>query len=114
MKYIIAFLVLITFVVCPPTVDRAIPAEEAFSDIKKNILECIVNDTKASPELRNYAQESLNNGFKETLVLSKYRQNESDRLIIRQCRRKAFVLTAKQKAQKLKIVTKEDLKLKKK
>ena len=110
MKYIIAFLFLITFVVCPPTIERAIPAEEAFTDIKKKILECIVNDEKASPELKNYAQENLDKGLKETLILTKYRQNEVDRLIIRQCRRKAFVLTSKQKAHNLKIVPKEDIK----
>ena len=113
MKYIIAFLFLITYVVCPPTAERAIPAEEAFSEIKKKILECIVNDEKTSPELRNYATENLNNGYKETLILSKYRQNEVDRLIIRQCRRKAFILTSKQRAPNLKTVSKEDIKPKK-
>ena len=110
MKCIIAFLVLLSFVVCPPIIDRAIPAEEAFSDIKKKILECIVKNEKASPELRNYAQENINNGYKETLILSKFRQNEVDRLIIRQCRRNSFVLTSKQRAHNLKIVPKEDIK----
>ena len=110
MKYIIAFLVLITFVVCPPVADRAIPAEEAFTEIKKSILECIANDEKASPELKNYANENLNNGYKETLIFSKYRQNEVDRLIIRQCRRKAFILTSKQRMKNLKIANKEDIK----
>ncbi len=55
----------------------------------------------------------MNNGYKETLILSKYRQNEVDRLIIRQCRRKAFILTSKQRAPNLKTVSKEDIKPKK-
>ena len=33
--------------------------------------------------------------MKETLLLSRYQQNETDRNIIRLCRRKAFIYTSK-------------------
>ena len=95
MKFVLAIIVLISYVLCQPEVAKPIPAEEAFTEIKKSILECISQDEKTSPELRNYALENLNNGYKETLIFSNYRQNEVDRLIIRQCRRKAFLFTSK-------------------
>ena len=97
MKYIIAFIVLISLVFCEPPVGNAIPAEEAFTEIKKNILECIVQSEKASPEMKKYATENLNAGYKEQLNLSQFRNNEADRLVIRQCRRQAFVYTYKNK-----------------
>ncbi len=96
MKYVLMFLVIISFVFCGPP-QQAVPAEEAFSEIKKNILECVSKDERASAELKNYALENLNNGYKETLVFSKYRQNETDRLVIRQCRRNAFLFTTKKR-----------------
>ena len=94
MKYVLAFLVVICAVLCEPQ-PKAIPAEEAFTEIKKNILECVVKDERASADLKNYAQENLNNGYKETLIFSKYKQNDTDRLVIRQCRRNAFLFTTK-------------------
>ena len=111
MKFIILFLFLISLVFSEPEVLKAIPAEEAFTEIKKSILECISKDEKASPELRNYAQENLNNGYKETLIFTKYKQNETDRLIIRQCRRKAFLFTSKRAHEKLEVVREEDIRL---
>jgi len=99
MKNIIIFLILIFFIVCQPE-DGAIPNED---DIKKSILECIANNENASPNLRNYANENLSNGFKENIILSKYMKNETDRLIIRQCRKKAFMLNYKEKLIKIDI-----------
>ena len=66
-------MVLFTFVVCQITINREIPDEETFSDLKKKILECIVENEKTSPELRYCPQENLNNCYKETVILSKYR-----------------------------------------
>ncbi len=113
MKYIFAFLLLISFAFCEPQIGKVIPAEEAFTEIKKSILECISKDENASPELRNYALENLNNGYKETLIFNKYRQNETDRLIIRQCRRKAFLFTIKKPQEKLELAPEGKIKLKK-
>ena len=96
MKFVFAFLVVICVVFCEP-LHKAIPAEDAFIEIKKNILECVAKDERVSPELKNYAQENLNNGYKETLIFSKYKQNDTDRLVIRQCRRNAFLFTTKKK-----------------
>ena len=112
MKYIIAFLALLTFVCCQPEVPvhHAIPAEEAFIDIKKTIINCINEDERASPELKEYVKGYLATDMKEPLLLSKYRQNETDRLIIRQCRRKSFFYNSKTRMKNLQIARKEDVK----
>ena len=110
MKFIIiAFATLISLVLNQP-VGQAIPVEEAFVEIKKSILECIIKSDKASQELKNYAVENVNNGYKETLLLSNFRNNESDRLVIRQCRRQAFLNTSKKRIKPLPLVPKEQIK----
>ena len=95
MKYIIAFIVLISFVFCEPPVARAIPAEEAFTELKKKILECIIKSEDASPEMKQYATDTLQSGYKGTLNLSQFRKKDSDRLAARQCRREAFTYSTK-------------------
>ena len=97
MKYIIAFLALITFICCQPQVPvhHVIPSEEAFIGIKKTILNCINEDDRASPELKEYVKGYLASNMKEPLLLTKYRKNDTDRIIIRQCRRKSFVYASK-------------------
>ena len=92
MRYIIYFIILITFIFCSPDADKTITVED---EIKKSILECIVNNEKTSQILRNYVNEILSNGYKEDLLLTKYRQNDADRIIIRQCRKKAYLSTLK-------------------
>ena len=110
MKYIFAFLALITFIYCQAEVPvhHAIPAEEAFVEIKKSILNCINEDNRASPELKEYVKGYLASDMKEPLLLTKYRQTETDRLLIRQCRRKSFI--SKTRMGKLPIARKEDVK----
>ena len=112
MNYIIPFLALLTFVCCQPEVPvhHAIPAEETFVEIKKTILNCINEDDKASPELKEYVKGYLASDMKEPLLLTKYRQNETDRLIIRQCRRKSFTYSSKTRMKNLQIARKEDIK----
>ncbi len=91
MKLTITFLVLISFIICEPEVSQVIPAEEAFTEMKKNILECISKAENTSQELKQYVTESLNSGYKEALNFAKYREKESDNNIIRQCRRNALI-----------------------
>ena len=111
MKYIITFIVLISLAFCEPPVAKAVPAEEVFTELKKNILECIVKAEKASPELKKYATETLEAGFKETLNLSQFtNNNDSDRLIVRTCRRQAYTYTAKKRAPILPLAPKEKVK----
>ena len=96
MKYIIVFLVLISLAFCQPSTGKTIPKEEeVFADMKKLILECIIKSEKASPEMKKYAAENLNAGPNETLNLAQFINNESDRFIIRQCKREAFLLATK-------------------
>ena len=108
MKLVIMFLVLISIVLSEP-VSKAIPAEEAFTEIKKNILECISKDDNASTELKDYVNESLSNGYKEPLNFSKFRENETDKTVIRQCRRKAFIFTSKKRMRPLPLVPREQI-----
>ena len=111
MKYIISFIVLISLAFCEPPLGNAIPAEEHFVQIKKNILDCIVKSDKASAELKEYATEYLNTGHKDQLKLYQFRNNESDRFVIRQCRREAFSNNFKRKPPEgLKIVSKDKIK----
>ena len=92
MRYIIYFIILFTFIFCSPDADKTITVED---EIKKSILECIVNNEKTSPKLRNYANEKLSSGYKEDLLLTKYVQNDTDRNIIRQCKKNAYLSTIK-------------------
>ena len=111
MKYVITFLALIAFISCQPKVPahHVIPSEEAFIEIKKTILNCINEDDRASPELKEYVKGYLASDMKEPLLLTKYRQNETDRLLIRQCRRKSFIYS-KTRMKNLPIARKEDVK----
>jgi hypothetical protein len=116
MKYIIGLLVLISLVTCePPVIGQVIPAEEAFTEIKKKILECISADATASEELRQYASVQLSTGYKEALNFAKYRENEVDKEVIRQCRRKSFIYSVRKAPKfptpvnmKAKVVLKKD------
>ena len=110
MKFIIIAFVVLTSLVLNQPVGKAIPAEEAFIEIKKSILDCILKSDKASEALKDYANENVKNGYKETLLLSKFRENESDRLVIRQCRRQAFLNTSKKRIKPLPLVPKEQIK----
>ena len=110
MKFILIAFVALTSLVLNQPVGKAIPAEEAFIEIKKSILDCILKSETASVELKEYANENVNNGYRETLLLSKFRDNETDRLVIRQCRRKAFLNTSKKRIQPLPLVPNEQLK----
>ena len=97
MKYVITVLALKAFISCQPKVPahHVIPSEEAFIEIKKTILNCINEDDRASPELKEYVKGYLASDMKEPLLLTKYRQTETDRLLIRQCRRKSFISKTK-------------------
>ena len=106
MKYVIFLLFLISFVLTEPN-GPVIPSEETFSDIKKSILECIIKDVNASTELKNYANQNLNNGLKERLSFSSFRENENDRNIIKQCRRQAFLFGSKDRLKPLHAFPKE-------
>ena len=100
MKFLILLFALISFVLNGPTL---IPVEDAFVEIRKNILECIAKDDKISDELKKYVNDNLNNGYKETLNFSKFRENEFDNTVIRLCRRKATIFTSRKRIKPLSI-----------
>ena len=93
MKYILGILFLLSFVLSQDQVSKPVPVptEKLFAAMKKSILKCISEEENISPALKNYVLENLQDGIKDTLILSKYQKTDMDRLTIRQCRRKAFL-----------------------
>ena len=63
--------------------------------IKKYLFDYLSQESEASPELRNYANLMIKNEYKDPLALHQF-QKESDRFIIRRCKRKAFLEVTKQ------------------
>ena len=90
MKYIIFLLVLFSIVLSEPEPKKFVPPEQRYASLKNDLLECIIKHSDTSEELRKYATEQLNDGAKETLILSNHRNNGLDRGVIRNCRRQAF------------------------
>ena len=92
MKFIFLFFALLSLALCdPPKINKLIAVEDAVVNVKKNILECLSKAENASPELRKYATEVLSTDLKESLNLHRFRDNLSDKEVIRKCRREAFI-----------------------
>ena len=92
MKYLYLFLALLSLTLCDaPPRSKLIAVEDAFIDVKKKILECISKSETASAELKKYATDFLATDLKESMNLHKYRENPSDKEVIRTCRREAFI-----------------------
>ncbi len=66
--------------------------------IKKYLFDYLSQESKASPELRNYANQMIKSEYKDPLTLHKF-QSDSDRLIIKDCKRKAFQEAMKSKTE---------------
>ena len=105
MKYIILCLLIITFVVCDKkkSILSPLSIDEVFPELKKKLLECISKSENASDNLKNYANENLNSDLKEPLNFATFKLIETDRVIIRKCRREIFI-SKKKAAPKLPIV----------
>ena len=92
MKFLFLFFALLSLSLCDaPPKNNLIAVEDAFINIKKNILECLSKAENASPELRKYATDRLATDLKESLNLHVYRENLTDKEVIRKCRRDAFI-----------------------
>ena len=92
MKFIFLFFALLSLSLCDTTkINKLIAVEDAFVNVKKNILECLSKAENASPELRKFATEILATDLKESLNLHRFRDNLSDKEVIRKCRREAFI-----------------------
>ena len=92
MKFLYLFLVLFTLAFCDaPPKGKLIAVEDAFVNVKQKILECITKSETASPELKKYATDFLATDLKETMNLHKFRENLTDKEVIRKCRREAFI-----------------------
>ena len=92
MKFLLLIFVLLSLSNCDaPPVTKLIAVEDAFVNIKKNILECLAKSETASAELRKYANDTLATDMKESLNLHKFRETPTDKDAIRKCRREAFI-----------------------
>ena len=92
MKYLFLFFALLSLALCDaPPKSKLIAVEDAFVNVKKNILTCISKSESASAELKKYANDLLATDLKESLNLHKYRENLTDKEVIRNCRREAFI-----------------------
>ena len=92
MKYLYLFIVLLSFAICDlPPKGKLIAVEDAFINVKKQILECWSKSETASNELKKYATDTLATELKEPLNLHQYRENPTDKDAIRKCRREAFI-----------------------
>ena len=68
MKFIFLFFALLSLSLCdPPKINKLIAVEDAFVNVKKNILECISKSETASAELKKYATDLLATDLKESL-----------------------------------------------
>ena len=92
MKYLLIFVALLSLSFCEaPPKARPIAVEDAFISIKKTILECLSKSEVASAELKKYATDALATDLKESLNLRKFTENPNDKVVIRNCRREAFI-----------------------
>ena len=92
MKTLYLFLALLSLALCEgPPKTKLIGIEDAFVDVKKKILDCIIKSETASEELKKYATDFLATDLKESLNLKKFRENANDKDVIRKCRRDAFI-----------------------
>ena len=89
MKYIIAFIVLISLVFCGHPLEKFKPADQINEEVKKALLECI-QQSDASLILKLYAAETLNNPYNTLTHLSTFAVNGADEKVISYCRNKAF------------------------
>ena len=92
MKYLYLFLALLSLSFCEaPPKTPIIGIEDAFVDIKKRILDCLIKSETASEELKKYATYFLATDLKESLNFKIFRENPNDKEVIRKCRRDAFI-----------------------
>ena len=105
MKYFLCLLLLFEVAFCDKKKSFLTPdtLEEVVPSLKKSLLECISNSENVSQELKNYVNENLTKDSKERLHLFQYTNSETDKFVIRRCRREAF-LQNKKAAPKLEVV----------
>ena len=113
MKYILCLLLLFEIAFCDKKKSILSPhtMEDVFPALKKSLLECISKSEIASEKLKKYAKENLTKELIDHLDLNQFKDLETDKLVVRKCRREAF-LQNKKAAPKLEVV-KEPVLLKK-
>ena len=93
MKFLIMLLLVLFSLIMSKPKKNLFSNEETLGDIKKNLLECLINDKRSSEKLKTYANENLGTPASESLRLYTFINNERDRFVIRTCRKSAFATT---------------------
>ena len=99
MKVILLFIALFALTLCSPPPKREIAVTDTFVEIRKNLLECIVNTPRGSAEIKKYASDFLKTDLKGDLNLGQFREDRVDYDLIKKCRREAFYDKRKRKHQ---------------
>ena len=90
MKYILILLSLFALTLCAPKLAREIAVTDTFIGIRKNLLECIIETERSSPELKKYCSDFLKTDLNGDLNLGQFRLNPVDNDVLKKCRRQAF------------------------
>ena len=91
MKFILILLSLFVFTFCDaPKLPREIAVTDTFVEIRKNLLECIIQTERTSPQMKKYANDFLQTDLKGDLNLGQFRLNPVDNDVLKKCRRQAF------------------------
>ncbi len=90
MKNFLCFIALIACVLCA---SKKTPGERDpnfRNEIRENIIECILKNEGISETLKNHLEEEKNGDPRVPLHFNKIELTDSERLIIRNCRRETF------------------------
>ena len=91
LTFIIIFII-ITLVESPDIPIEAYNIKDSFKKSKQSLVECILRNSRSSPNLKKYARDVSNNINNEILNFERFRNDESDNNIIKQCRRQTFFI----------------------
>ena len=106
MKLILCLCFVLSFMLCngQTTEKRLIKSKEEYLKIKELMFECILSSEKSSEALLKYAKEKREQDISELL---KIKWEESDRQIIRLCRKMALMSVVNNRGKELEADLKE-------
>ena len=90
MKSILVFLFLMALVVCHPPEFNREERQKRRKQFQKDIADCILKSESASADLKKQIEDNKDDDLRKVLHLYITKLDESDREIIRKCRRELF------------------------
>ena len=89
MKFYLLIFFFVSVIFSAP-IKREIAVTDTYVEIRKNLLECIIETERTSPSMKKYAEDFLKTDLKGDLNLGQFRENPVDYDVIKKCRRQAF------------------------